>query len=577
MAELANLVITVSAAAEQAEEALERLKALTGEVAEACERQLRLEVDASGAAQAQSLARGLAEGLDTVADALALLRRQTALNALKSLAAQLKTCGRDTDEYAGLLKRVRQEMDKAGLCATQAQDDLSGLDAAASQAASGLEGAAGQMNGALSSVVAWAMQAQQNLQISGTANVDVSPALSALGALVGAAMAALGWLAALGVETSGQSATRSYRSAGGGSARREAEDAARAAEQARKDALGWDYQLIEHKRHMNEITLEEELALLEAIRRNHRMTAEEIMDWEERVYDVRQDIRRRDEQNLDTLSDGVLTALENRYQAQLDQELDRLDQSRAAWETWRDETVAAIEAQIAALEKLSDAENREAQDAEELRKIAKLEQEIAFEQDAYNRMQLQQQLAQAVAEREQRLRRQALEDEKEALREQITQAQDKAQAGLDALDEEQTRIERAYEERLQAAALQAEAERVIMTQSQEEILQLLTEYAPAYNATGQTLGEKLAEGFQNAVGSIEAWFSTFNERLQAAQESLAQSALDAADAFSQSRSAQSTVIHQTVNFNQPVETPSQAARRVAQANEALADELAGAM
>ena len=433
------------------------------------------------------------------------------------------------------------------------------------------------MNGALSSVVAWAMQAQQNLQISGTANVDVSPALSALGALVGAAMAALGWLAALGVKTSGQSATRSYRSAGGGSARREAEDAARAAEQARKDALEWDYQLIEHKRHMNEITLEEELALLEAIRRNHRMTAEEIMDWEERVYDVRQDIRRRDEQNLDTLSDGVLTALENRYQAQLDQELDRLDQSRAAWETWRDETVAAIEAQIAALEKLSDAEDREAQDAEELRKIAKLEQEIAFEQDAYNRMQLQQQLAQAVAEREQRLRRQALEDEKEALREQITQAQDKAQAGLDALDEEQTRIEQAYEERLQAAALEAEAERVIMTQSQEEILQLLTEYAPAYNATGQTLGEKLAEGFQNAVGSIEAWFSTFNERLQAAQESLAQSALDAADAFSQSPSASSTVIHQTVNFNQPVETPSQAARRVAQANEALADELAGAM
>ena len=91
------------------------------------------------------------------------------------------------------------------------------------------------------------------------------------------------------------------------------------------------------------------------------------------------------------------------------------------------------------------------------------------------------------------------------------------------------------------------------------------------------LGEKLAEGFQKAVGSIEAWFSSFNARLQAAQESLAQSALDAADAFSQSRSAQSTVIHQTVNFNQPVETPSQAARRVAQANEALADELAGAM
>ena len=50
------------------------------------------------------------------------------------------------------------------------------------------------------------------------------------------------------------------------------------------------------------------------------------------------------------------------------------------------------------------------------------------------------------------------------------------------------------------AALQAEAEKLILTQSQDELLSLISSYAPEYDALGQTLGEKLLDGFKRKGG-----------------------------------------------------------------------------
>ena len=332
-------------------------------------------------------------------------------------------------------------------------------------------------------------------------------------------------------------------------------------------AIEADYRAIEHRRHMNEITYEEELELLEQLRRKHRLNAEEIMEWEEKVYDLRQEIRERDAASLDSLSDGVLTALENRYEAMLEAERQRLDESRDSWEKWRDERVAAIEAQIAALDRLADAQDREKRDAEELRKIAKLEQLIAYEQDDYNRAKLTQQLDQAVREREERLRSLALEDEKEALRAQIEAIEKEADARLEALEREEADVEAAYAQRMEEAALRAEAEKLILTQSQDELLSLIESYAPAYDAAGQTLGEKLLEGFSEKVGSIAQWFEDFNAQIARAQAEVAGASQEAAERFYQERGL---TVHQTVTFNEPVDSPAQVARRVEQANRELA-------
>ncbi len=594
MAELAQLVIEVTAAADEAQETLRLLLESVRGLAAACEERLDLYVNYESVLGARGAVQGLGRELEAAREAGEAMEDAAGsagelLDAYRSLESRTASLDRKTDTLARAQKAMESAVSKgtrtigaAGKEARALADDLGytgdSLDtlgamvpAYASSLAGELERTAASARG-LSAEMAGAAAASN---ITGSVQVDCASALSALSGLIATAQAALSVLGALGVASAGTAQTTARRSGGGGGGRRsaaedEAEAARRAAEEAerrRREAIEADYRAIEHRRHMNEITYEEELELLEQLRRKHRLNAEEIMEWEEKVYDLRQEIRERDAASLDNLSDGVLTALENRYEAMLEAERQRLDESRDSWEKWRDERVAAIEAQIAALDRLADAQDREKQDAEELRKIAKLEQLIAYEQDDYNRAKLQQQLDQALESREERLRSQALEDEKEALRAQIEAIEKEADARLDALEREEADVEAAYAQRMEEAALRAEAEKLILTQSQDELLSLIESYAPAYDAAGQTLGEKLLEGFSEKVGSIAQWFEDFNAQIARAQAEVAGASQEAAERFYQERGL---TVHQTVTFNEPVDSPAQVARRVEQANRELA-------
>lgn len=511
----------------------------------------------------QSMARQLAE----------LGRQREALAQLKNLSAQLKKCEKGGEGYRKTLTQIQPVLKKAGLSTEKLGKNMEGLESAIAATEKSMSTAAGGIAGKLEGVIHWAEQTRQSLTISGSVNVDTSPAVRALDGLIAAAKAALSWLRALGLG----SGAVGGRGGGGGGGGSKAEDAEKKAEEARKKALQADYDRIEHRRHLNEISLEEELAGLEEIRRKHQMTAEEIMAWEEKVYDLKKEIRERDADSIDQLADGVVSALEKRYEAMRDAEIERLDKSREAWEQWRDDSVAAIEDQIAALDKLADTEDEEKKSAEELRKIEKLRREVEYEQDAYNRQKLQQQLDEAVASREERLRKLELKQQKEALQEEIEKIRDQASEKIKELDGEQDAIEKAYEERLKAASLQAEAEKLLMTKSQDEIMDLLYEYVPEYDALGKSMGEKLLEGFQSKVGSIADWFRSFNDQLARMQEELAGTMNAATDRFYESRrdtasqSGQSgaTMVQQTVNFYEPVESPGQVARRMEDVNDQL--------
>ena len=545
---------------------------------------------------------GAAAGAGEYADAAADMAAQ--LRGLESQARSLTGIQKHIDAYRDA-KRAYDDARRSGQNVEKAFDDMSGaakklgvnvdkgsgsledMDDAAAAADKRVDalGAGVRSEGAgivstLQGMLSQALRTEQALMIQAAMGVDVSQPLSAIQAVIALINTLLSLMGQAGISASGGGGSRGGGGGGGGSrVDDEAEAARRAAEEAerrRKEAIEADYRAIEHRRHMNEITFEEELAQLEALRQKHQLNAEEIMDWEEKVYDLQQEIRERDAESLDQLSDSVIDALENRYQAMLDVELDRLEASREAWQTWRDDSVRAVEDQIAALDQLAAAQDREKQDAQELRKIEKLRQQIAYEQDDYNRAKLQQQLDQAMESREERLARLALEDQKEALRAQIEEIEQAADSQLSALDREQEAVEAAYEERMQEAALRAEAEKLILGQSQDELLSLLEQYAPDYDALGQTLGEKLLDGFARGAGDVAAWFEDFGARLAQAQADMAALAQSAADTFYQEREAAQTqaaapvTVNQTVEFNQPVETPSQVARRMEEVNEALA-------
>ena len=487
----------------------------------------------------QSLIRQLAE----------LGRQREALERLKKLAGQLKSCEKGGDDYRKVMGQLRPVLKQAGISTEKLGKNMEGLESAIATTEKSMGSAANGIAGKLEGVIRWAEQTKQSLTISGSVNVDTSPSIQALNGLIAVAQTALALLNALGLG----GGTGKSGGGGGGGGGSKAEDAEKKAEEARKKALQADYDRIEHRRHLNEISLEEELAGLEEIRRKHQMTAEEIMAWEEKVYDLKKEIRERDA------------------------EIERLDKSREAWEQWRDDSVAAIEDQIAALDKLADTEDEEKKSAEELRKIEKLRREVEYEQDAYNRQKLQQQLDEAVASREERLRKLELKQQKEALQEEIEKIRDQASEKIKELDGEQDAIEKAYEERLKAASLQAEAEKLLMTKSQDEIMDLLYEYVPEYDALGKSMGEKLLEGFQSKVGSITDWFRGFNDQLARMQEQLAGSLNAATDRFYESRrdtagqsgAGGAPVVQQTVNFYEPVESPSQVARRMEDVNDQL--------
>ncbi|MDD3336794.1 MAG: hypothetical protein PHI98_14990 [Eubacteriales bacterium] len=524
--------------------------------------------------------------IDDMATAVHRLKSQTeAINTVKKFNDTLKTATPNSKKYTEAIEQMPSACKAAGIAFDKASYNAANMDKKIESAKTGVgasaEAIVTQLTGAKYSLES---MRQGIIDASGgSINVNTDPLITAIDDAINTVNGLLSVLALVGIGPGAIDTPSGGRGGGGGGGKKDdaakaAEEAARAAEEARKEAIQRDYDQIEHKRHMNEITLEEELALIEKIRRAHQLNAEEIMEWEEKVYDLKQEIRERDAESIDTLADGVVTALENRYEAMRDAELQRLDSSREAWEQWRDDSVQAIEDQITALEKLSDTEDREKKDAEELRKIEKLRREIEYEQDDYNRMKLEQQLQSALDSREERLRKLALSDQKDALREEIDRINDKADEQISALDKEQEGIEAAYEERLKQAALNAEAEKLILTQNQNEIMDLLNEYVPEYDALGKSMGEKLLEGFQSKVGGIVDWFESFNAGIVQMQEQMAAISNAAADSFYQGAAerangggtaAAGVTVNQTVQFYEPVESPSQVARRMEDVNDAL--------
>lgn len=334
---------------------------------------------------------------------------------------------------------------------------------------------------------------------------------------------------------------------------------------------------MEHLKALDQLTYEQELENLEDIARRIRMSKDEQLDLEERIYDAKKRIAERDAQNLTDLTDAIISALEARYAKMREAELDALDQSRDAWEEWRDHNVSAIQEQIDALDALEEAENRQQTKEEHLRKIARIEQSLAYEQDEYNRLQLQKQLDAARKAYENWQRSVDREDQRADLRNQIDDINTTADTEIEALNNRRQEIEDFYKDRMSLANLQAEAEIELMKSTQQQIIDLLAEYAPEYDAIGRTLGERMMDGFLALVGNFDDWFDTFSANLASVMDQMHNANVAAANNRTQetgnSVNAREVTITQQNTFNTPVESPADTARRIQRANEDLAEQI----
>jgi hypothetical protein len=313
----------------------------------------------------------------------------------------------------------------------------------------------------------------------------------------------------------------------------------KAGTQARRELESERYQLqrelerqeFDLKVHYGQLTLEQQEAQIKKMIATYKTGVQARIELEKELYNVQQEIRARDIDTLNRVLDGVITALGARYEAQRQAEAERLDASKEAWREWGDAQVKAIQEQIAALDDMTKEEDRAEEERKKRRKIAALEQQLQYEQDAYNRKKLTEQLAAAQDDLSKWLLRNEREDLKEALRDKMDAVKDTVDAETDRIDAELKANDEYYDELTRQAALQAEAQKLLMQGTQDDILQLLKSYASDYNLTGQSLGEQLVDGFKSSVADIEAWFAGLTANFTAYQKQLASVATAAADQF----------------------------------------------
>ena len=316
------------------------------------------------------------------------------------------------------------------------------------------------------------------------------------------------------------------------------------------------------------------------IRDEYALTAEERLSLDEEIYalekeiaEARKDAMKEEAGQVDQLHAGIMDALEARYDAERKAEQERINESIEAWEKWSDETCAAIQAQIDALDEKAKAEDRAATTAENERKIGKLKEALTYETDEYNRKQIEKQIAAAEEAWAETQRKWDVSDQKDALKAQMEAVKEEAAAAKEALKEESEAADARYEEMTESLRLKAEAQKMLMEKSQEEILELMGEYAPEYEAAGKTLGERFYEGFAGVMGDITEWIEGFNAQFEAIQDAAMGKAMEALNAVRGEGGEQaggSRQVMQTVNFNVPVESPNDTMRKMEEANLALA-------
>lgn len=232
--------------------------------------------------------------------------------------------------------------------------------------------------------------------------------------------------------------------------------------------------------------------------------------------------------------------------------------------------IAALKAQEDALDAQTDADDRASTHAGYENKISDLQSQIKYEHNDYNKAELQKQLISEQTEYQKELAKEAIDDKKAALQAQenaiqadadkqkkniqniytikkadlekrtkdikayyenqktLMEQDKKAQldninqiynANKTSLNNQLEDVKNFYTQKLSDANLEAESEKLIMDNNQKDIVALLNSYGEQYKQAGQTLGDRLAEGFKPAIDNIKSMIASITDQISAARDS----------------------------------------------------------
>ncbi len=289
-------------------------------------------------------------------------------------------------------------------------------------------------------------------------------------------------------------------------------------ETAQENAVQKEYERIDRLAKQGYLSTQQEIAQLEKIAVKYKLTTEQKIALEDKLYEKKKQLRDEEISSLDNLGNVVVTALKNRYEQQKELEEKRIDESIENWKKWEDETVGAIQGQIDALDELKNAHDEENKRQEYENKRQVLELQAAYEKDDYNRQQIQKQIAALDKEENERLFNVQIEEQKKALQAQADNIKAISAENQERLQNQKNTISETYGNLMNDIALQGEAKKFILENTQDEIVKLINSYAEDYEMLGQSLGERLYSGMTSKVDDINAYINTVAQRTDTAGE-----------------------------------------------------------
>lgn len=394
-----------------------------------------------------------------------------------------------------------------------------------------------------------------------------------------------------------------------------------------------------------------EREVTEAVRKQTNDRLKLQREYNESIKKLQEDEKKARIESINNLSKGVQDALKAKYQEEKRVAEERIKDAQQANEEWKksqldaiktvydarvdsaqraaDAEIAAIEStynarieaiqkELEALDQAEKQKTREELDAEDAKKISRLEGLIEYEHDEFNRVQLQKELDKVLADQAERHRQEQLQDHKDALKSEQEELKNKQKEEIDAvkqqlalkkeimlaeyeaqqaninaiyvaqkasLDQQLIDTQNHYNQLLNAKSIQAEAEKMIINKQQEEILALLDSYGEGYNQAGQTLGEQMVAGFKPHVDEISAMIANVVAQINAARSAAVSAMNEAArtpsgggggqsssngGSGSQKETRNGTVVSVTNNFNTPVTSPSDVSRASTRSAQQLA-------
>lgn len=348
-----------------------------------------------------------------------------------------------------------------------------------------------------------------------------------------------------------------------------------------------------HKNYLNQIMKDERLSLDER-KEIYREELQTIRDYEQQKRDLRvQEI----DNTVSQLTDAITKQLEEMQEKDTEyinkqiEEIEKLKEIRInAINAEYDAKIEAIEKELEALDKAEQQKSRDEEDAEYERKKKRLEELVAFEHDATTKANYQKKLADLIADYQKALDERALEDKKEALNAQKDLLQEEQDSKVEAIEEETEKqkeiydkqleeLEKYYDEQIDMAQETAEKMLLNVEKNQDKILNLLKNYGDAYEITGQSLGEKLAQGINEGIaGKIENIIQKIQDTIDSNLEAkIKEWTSDNYRYEAGANKPQTTNVNITQNnyIEQNPEMPSETYRKLNNVSQKLAEEFAG--